>query len=145
MFYKITLTLSLLLVPINAFAQASSSDILLMESAVRHSSQADAYNIYCDKESDLAGGFIEQLYENRDLSNEQWKSLLAIKAEILDLTSASLKEKGQDCKALEFMMPRLEVMQKLKDVSYLLNGINPKTLPAPNAPNIEDLLPNPNL
>ena len=145
MIYKITLTLSLLLVPCSVFAQASRSDILLMEQAVRYSSQADAYNVYCAKESDLAGGFIQQLYENRDLSDEQWQNLLALKGKIFDITSASLKEKAQDCKALEFVMPRLDVMQKLKDVSYLLNGIDPKTLPAPETPNIEDLLTAPKL
>lgn len=130
-----------LLVPTLAFAADQPNDYDLMKKAVAYSAKADAYNVYCDKDSNLALRFIDKFVEKRNISEEHQAELHAINDSELKAIKDELQEEKPTCKNLDFMMKRFQVMRELKDVSYLLNGIDPKTAEDPDIPNIEDLLP----
>ncbi len=115
---------------------------LLMIRSVLLSAKADAYAAYCDKETALAKGFIAQFHDKRGLTEDQVSKFESLRSGIHGSTLKTLEDEGKDCQDLGLMMARFDVMQKLKDVSYLLNGIDPETLPKnPDIPNLEDLLP----
>ncbi len=122
-----------------AFAQEGKPD--LMEQAVEYGAKADAYNAHCDKESHLADSFIEKFIEKRGISSDKAQNLRDLRDKEAKATRFALAKDAKTCKDLEFMMVRLDVMRKLKDISYLLNGVDPATLPEDQFPNIEELLP----
>ena len=139
--FVLCLCLLVMSMPANAAAQAKADDFELMKQAVEYSAQADVYNAHCKQESSLAKDFIDKFEEKRALSSQQKNELIALQAQHRLETENQIKETGEGCKGLEFMMRRLEVMRKLKDVSYLLNGVDPSTLPQDNIPDLEHLLP----
>jgi len=114
-----------------------------MIGAVHYAAQADAYATYCEKETTLSDGFIEKFKEKRGLSDQQLKGLNTLKTVRKTETFDALQELEKDCKDTEFMLARLELMKSLKDVSYQLNGVDPETLPEPDLPSLEELLPPP--
>jgi len=133
--------IAILLMPFNAMAEEKPKldEFTLMKQAVEYSTKADVYNAHCKKESSLADSFIEKFEEKRGIKGSKKSILIALqdkqRKETLD------KVKGVDCKDLEFMMKRLEIMRHLKDVSYILNGVDPSTIPEDNIPDLEGLLP----
>jgi len=133
--------IAILLMPLNAMAEEKPKidEFMLMKQAVEYSTKADVYNAHCKKESSLADSFIEKFEEKRGIKGSKKSILMVLQAkqrkETLD------KVKGVDCKDLEFMMKRLEIMRHLKDVSYILNGVDPSTIPEDNIPDLEGLLP----
>ncbi len=131
----------ILLFPLSVMAEdkLEIDEFTLMKQAVEYSTKADVYNAHCDKPSSLTDDFIKKFEEKRGL-NPKSKSIL------LDMQSEYKKEtrdkiKGADCRDIEFMLKRLEIMRHLKDISYLLNGADPSTIPKDNIPNLEGLLP----
>ena len=129
-----------LLAPLSAQAQVGEEDFSLMEEAVFYSAQADAYGAYCNKESDLAQSFIDQFRDKKGISEEQEEGLTSRKGKVFEEQKGALEVQAQDCKNLDFMMARLEVMKQLKDVSYRLNGIDPETIPSPDIPKLDALI-----
>ena len=133
--------IAILLMPFDAMAEEKPEldEFTLMKQAVEYSTKADVYNAHCKKESSLADSFIEKFEEKRGIKGSKKSILMALQAkqrkETLD------KVKGVDCKDLDFMMKRLEIMRHLKDVSYILNGVDPSTIPEDNIPDLEGLLP----
>tara|TARA_R110001592_G_scaffold20926_22_gene84846 strand:- start:2338 stop:2889 length:552 start_codon:yes stop_codon:yes gene_type:complete len=113
----------------------------LMKQAVELSAKADVYNAYCNKSSSFADDFIEKFEEAKGLGKGKVTTLRNLQAKSAKETAEALKSKNAQCKDLEFMMQRLEVMRDLKDVSYLLNGVDPSTLPQLDMPDIKALLP----
>ncbi len=114
-------------------------EFTLMKQAVEYSTKADVYNAHCKKPSNLADNFIKKFEEKRGLKGDKKLILLGIQDRYKEETQNKIK--GVGCKDLEFMMKRLEIMRHLKDVSYILNGVDPSTLPKDNIPEIEGLLP----
>ncbi|MGH1402981.1 MAG: hypothetical protein ACRBDL_01935 [Alphaproteobacteria bacterium] len=153
---RICLFIGILFLPLGTFAQdgaVGNGDVppvpaeehdepLLMIRAVLLSAKADAYAAYCEKETALAKGFIAQFHDKRGLTVAQVQKFETLRADVYGQTIKQLKTDNKPCQDLNVMMARFDVMQKLKDVSYLLNGIDPETLPKnPDIPNLEDLLP----
>ncbi len=133
--------LILMFMPVAAYANADVSDFELMRQAVMHSAKADAYSQHCEKESALAQSFIAKFKEKRDLSKEQEDELITLERTHSKQALMDARSIEGGCKNLDFMMKRFQVMRDLKDVSYLLNGIDPKTVADPTVPDLEALLP----
>ncbi len=112
-----------------------------MKQAVEHSAAVDAHHRHCEKESILALEFIQKFQNNRKITKQETKILTDIGGLSFQGTSQALDEAGKSCKEIDVIMQKYETMRKLKDVSYMLNGIDPKTLPEPKIPNLKDLLP----
>lgn len=135
------LCFSVFIFPVNAHAQTDADEYTLMKQAVQYSAQADAHSIYCEKESTLADDFIEKFEEKRNLTPAHKKELDALREKTFNTATEELAAAETDCKDLKFMVKRLELMKKLKNVSYILNGVDPSTLPEPDMPNLEELMP----
>lgn len=129
-----------LLFPFSALAE-EASDFELMARAVAYSAVADANNAYCEKQSDLANSFIDKFIETKRVDAEQTESLKALRDEQYSKREADLKAEAKPCEDLEFMVLRLDTMRKLKDVSYLLNGVAKEDIPPDNLPDLENLMP----
>lgn len=112
-------------------------DLSLMKQVIEYAATADVYGAFCDKPSSLADGFMGKF--NRSVKEKN--DLLALKLKYGQETKAKLEKDGLTCKNLDFMMQRYEIMRKLKDASYLLNGVDPSTLPQQNIPDLEGLMP----
>lgn len=125
----------------SAYAEKSLDDFSLMREAVEYSAKADAYNEYCEQSSSMASDFIDKFEKRGALTPQQKQELIALQATQSKTELSSLQAEEVVCKDLQFMLKRLEVMRKLKDVSYLLNGVDPSTIPEKTIPNLEDLLP----
>ena len=89
----------------------------------------------------MASDFIDKFEKRGALTPQQKQELIALQATQSKTELSSLQAEEVVCKDLQFMLKRLEVMRKLKDVSYLLNGVDPSTIPEKTIPNLEDLLP----
>lgn len=141
---KYLLTLCFLCHSVLVFAADPPDDEnALMMQAVFYGAQADAYNHYCGSDSALSDSFIKKFKEKRNTSPAHHDIFTHIKDEEYDATLQKLKSAAMDCKKVDFMLARLHVMKSLKDVSYWLNGIDPSTLPEPEMPALEALLPQP--
>ncbi|MDH5721863.1 MAG: hypothetical protein OEY94_00890 [Alphaproteobacteria bacterium] len=115
----------------------------LVHDAVQLAAQVDTYNVYCEKESALADGFIER-FEKRGLTLEQKEELVSLQKKVNEALRADLAERKPDCKTSDFLLERLKAMRVLKAVSFALNGVDPSTLPdaGANVP-LEELLKDP--
>lgn len=111
------------------------SDAELMIEAVVYGAQADAFSAHCGDEPTFAGRFIQKFSERKDATEKVIAYLVELQQENFIKMSKVLESSEKGCKDLEVMMRRLEVMQKLKETSYLLNGVDPKDIPK------NDLLP----
>ncbi len=117
---------------------------LLMIKSVILSSQADAHNEHCEKETDMAGNFIRTFQKKRGLTEDEAKQYHALSDKVHKQAMEHIKDVNKPCSDLDMMMMQLEVMKDLRNVSYLLNGIDPKSVPMnADLPNLEDLLPAP--
>ncbi len=112
-----------------------------MKQAVSLAAKADAYNRNCDKDSTLAEQFLKQFSKNEFVTEEQNKALFTLGADTFEALFISLQEKPGSCKDLDVMMTRLQVMKELRKVSYVLNGVDEKDVPASNMPELEKLMP----
>lgn len=138
---KAILTIGCLLCSFGAFAEDISDDLQLMNQAVGFAAQADTYNVYCGKESNLAQDFIDKFKDNKRASEKELDLLAHVKDKNVQKTQDLIKTDGKGCKDIEFMLARLQVMRALKDVSYLLNGVKKEDIPQDNIPELEQLLP----
>ena len=132
---------SILLFPSLLRAQEVLDDFALKKKAVVYAAQADAYGAHCQKESDLAQGFIVRFREEKALTKAQDDDLSKVSLDNKNETISNLNKMGADCKDIEFMLKRLEIMRMLKDVSYLLNGVAPEDIPKDNIPALDELMP----
>jgi|GEM_PF-1881995 len=122
-------------------AQEEKTRIDLMKMAVKYATKADAYNAYCsDEPSSMSSDYLDRFDLDESVTIAQKGALVDVMDKELQDFLAWLEKDHPSCEDLEFMMGRLEVMRKLKDASYLLNGVDPATLPKDNIPELEDLL-----
>lgn len=122
---------------------AQEADLDLKQQAIMYASQADALNIYCEKESRLADDLIKKFGADDQVEAQELGRLKKLKEVGYTAAYETLKKDLPKCKDVNFMMSRLALMRKLRDVSYRLNGIDPETVPQPQMPALEDLLPPP--
>lgn len=115
----------------------------LRQAAILYGAQADAFNIYCEKDSALAQSLMTKFSKEESVSEDDMALFQEIKEASFSAAYQALKKVVPDCKNVDFMMGRLKLMQKLRDVSYRLNGVDPETVPQPEIPDIEELLPAP--
>ncbi|MGH1457180.1 MAG: hypothetical protein ACRBDI_10395 [Alphaproteobacteria bacterium] len=120
---------------------AEKPEFEMMARAVIYATQADSYNLFCEKDSDIAEKFLSKFKDMKDLSENEYAALVTLRDKNKIDTARKLKEGGKACSDVEFMLSRLQVMRELKDVSYLLNGVDPATLPPDTMPDLETLLP----
>ncbi len=130
----------LFFVPVVAFA-SEEGDAELMARAVAYSAVADANNFYCDKPSDLAGSFIAKFVETQKVNENRAEQLKELKDSQYTKRLEKLKDDAKSCEDLEFMVVRLDTMRKLKDISYMLNGVAKEDIPPDNLPDLELLMP----
>ncbi len=127
-----------------AFAQEAVEPIDpmdLMKDAVKYATKADAYNAYCSEEpSSMASDYLDQFFLKESVTIAQKDELASVMEKEVQAFLDKIQKEQPKCDDLEFMMGRLEVMRKLKDASYLLNGVDPATLPKDNIPELEDLI-----
>ncbi len=129
-----------LFIPSFAFAQ-DSIDPKLMTQAVAYGAVADANNHYCEKQSDLSNSFIRKFIETKKVSNDAAEKLKALRELQYNKRLDTLKADAKSCEDLEFMMIRLDMMRKLKNISYRLNGVAEDDIPKDNIPELEHLIP----
>lgn len=132
---------SFLLFPSALGAQGVVEGFELKKLAVMYAAQADSYGAHCQKESDMAQGFIVRFREEKVLTKAEDDVLVGVSSDNKSETSGILNAARADCKDIEFMLKRLEIMRKLKDVSYLLNGVAPEDIPQDNIPALNDFMP----
>ena len=125
----------------SAFAADDKPSFELMAKAVIYATQADAYNRFCEKESEMAKGFLETFKAKDGVSDKEYNALEELHKNNESETNRKLSDDGKECKDVEFMITRLSIMRQLKDVSYRLNGVDPATLPSDAMPELEGLLP----
>ncbi len=113
----------------------------LMARAVINATQADVYNQFCEKESAIADQFLEKFKAMETVPEKEYNALVTLRDKNITDTNRKIKESGRSCKDVEIMISRLQIMRELKDVSYLLNGVDPATLPPDPMPDLETLLP----
>lgn len=113
----------------------------IMKQTVNYATKADSYNAYCNEPSSMASDYLDRFYNDEVLSMSQKNELVGVMEEQVQNFLKWLKEKEPNCNDVAFMMGRLEVMRKLKDVSYIINGVDPASLPPDNIPELEKLLP----
>lgn len=130
----------LLLVPSFVLAE-ESVDTELMTQAVAYSAVADANNFYCEKHSNLSNDFIDKFVETKKVSGEGEVKLRELRDLQYKKRLETLKADEILCDDLEFMMIRLDMMRKLKDISYRLNGVPEEDIPPDNIPDLEGLMP----
>ena len=111
----------------------------LAKRAVTLSASVDAYGAYCEKPSKLGDEYIQR-FEDVKLPKEKLKELKGLQKDNFDTTLAYLKLEKKTCKDVNLLLKRLEIMRSLKDVSYELNGVDPKTV-KDNIPPLELLMP----
>lgn len=123
-------------------AESKPLDYTLAKDAISLSSQTDAYNMHCKKETKLAKNFIKKFTE-KGLAKDKVEELETIHKKAYGLTEEKLKKENPDCKNVDFLLAQLEVMRALKETSYRLNGIDPATVPnqLDSIPDIDLLLP----
>jgi len=125
----------------DAVLDKKTDKLSLMKNAVKYATKADAYSAYCsDKPSSLASDYLDQFYLKKSVTIAQKDELASVMEQEVQAFVEMLQKDQPSCKDMEFMMGRLKVMRKLKDVSYLLNGIDPTTLPPDNIPELEQLI-----
>ncbi len=127
--------------PSAVFAAPEKPSFELMAKAVIYATQADAYNQHCEKESTMALHFLEKFKSAKQVSEKEYNALETLHNNNKDETNRILIENETECKDVEFMIKRLTVMRQLKDISYMLNGVDPSTLPSDTMPELEGLLP----
>ena len=130
--------------PLHAQEQQVPDDsFTLMKRAVEYATKADAYNAYCSDPSSMASDYLDHFYTEEGVTTRQKEELAGVMEKEAQDFLAWLKKDEPVCTDLEFMMRHLEVMRKLRDVSYRLNGVDPATLPQDDIdiPNLDDLLP----
>lgn len=137
------LVLTCLFFGVSHSALAQQADLDLKQQAIMYASQADALNIYCEKDSTLADDLITKFSSDDQIDGKELNTLKKLKEVGFSAAYETLKKDVPKCKDVSFMMSRLELMRKLRDVSYRLNGVDPETIPQPNMPALEDLLPPP--
>ncbi len=124
-----------------AFALVDAKSFELMKQAIKFATKADAYNAYCsDKPSSMASDYLDRFYLDDSVTIAQKDELAGVMEQEAKGFLEQLQKNKPSCKDLEFMVMRLEIMRKLKDVSYLLNGVDPATLPPDDIPELKDLL-----
>jgi hypothetical protein len=124
-----------------AQAQEAVEPIDLMKRAVEYATKADAYSAYCSEEpSSMASDYLDKFYLDESVTIAQKDELASVMEKEVQAFVEKLRKDTPSCDDLEFMMGRLEAMRKLKDVSYLLNGVDPATLPKDNIPELEELM-----
>ena len=133
------MVLSLLLLPLSTLAQETVEQSTLMKDAIFYAAQADAYNMHCKKDSSLADDFIRKFEKEREMSEEQVVTLKTMQTQIFKETQDMLNADNADCKDINFMMARLDVMEKLKDISYRINGVDLETVPQDTPPEMQEL------
>ena len=125
-----------------AYAEEKLSEAELMKRAVVYSSKSDAYSVFCEKDGVMAQTFITKFLETNKITSEQAEGFKVLARKNFSETMTELQEGGKACATVDVMIKRFEVMRELKNVSYLLNGVDPSTLPQdPNIPSIEQLMP----
>lgn len=113
----------------------------LKTQAVTLAARTDAHNMYCDKKSTLTTDFINKFIETEQINTEETTRLRALHQLEYNKTITHLKQDAKPCEDLEFMLKRLQIMRKLKDISYQLNGVKKQDIPPDNIPDIDGLLP----
>ncbi len=126
-----------------AFSEVpSKSDAELMVGTVVYGAQADAFSVHCEQDATFAQRFIVKFSAREDATDDVVQYLQQIQRDNFGKMLGALKESEKPCKDIEVMLKRLDVMQKLKEVSYLLNGVDPKDIPKSNViPELKELMP----
>ena len=124
-----------------AVAEQQVDHMALMKTAVKYATIADAYNAYCSESpSTMASNYLDQFYLREDVTIVQKDELAGVMETEVNKFLANLQQNQPSCEDVEFMLGRLDAMRKLKDVSYLLNGVDPATIPDDDASELRDLL-----
>lgn len=110
------------------------------EQAVILAAKSDAMNMLCGKETQMAVAYIKKFAE-KGMDIEEVKRLEQVGISVLEERIKIVMADKTKCKDSNFLLERFKVMKELRAVSYLLAGIDPKTVPsAADFPEIEKLL-----
>jgi hypothetical protein len=132
------IALMVMIVPVSALA-ATPLNYDLAKKAIELSGTVDAYGTYCEKPTTFADDFMKR-FKDTKLNQVKVKELESIQKKNYDTSLSGLKKEKKDCKDINLLLKRLEIMRALKDVSYELNGIDPSTV-KDNIPSLEVLAP----
>ncbi len=115
----------LLMAPLPAIAQEQTVDVdaqfKLLVDAIETAAQVDAYNGYCDKDTQISADLVKRV-EMAGLIEEGDDALRNFQQEHYIYFAQGLKDKGADCKNVDFLLEKLEVFKKMKHIMGVING-----------------------
>lgn len=96
-----------------------------LQMAVKLASQVDAYNAYCNKESQLANGVLKKFFTSDDASSQKNRRALEdnITRDYKTMFDLLLSEK-KDCGDGQFLLDKFAVMKQLKILLMKLSGLD---------------------
>lgn len=109
------------------------------ERAISLAAQADAMAAHCGKPSTLAADYLKT-FESQKVEAAMMAGLKTLRTKTTAETKEKIEADKADCKNVDFLLKRLEVMRALKNVAYELNGVDPATV-KDNIPPVELLDP----
>ena len=111
----------LLMVSSPVSAQEVSVRFQLFVDAIEVAAQADAYNGYCGKDTQMGDDLVARAMA-AGLMNDDGGALRGFQQEHYLYFAQALKDEGVDCKNVEFLLGKLEVFKKLKGLMGRVNG-----------------------
>lgn len=116
------------------------ADATLQEKAVILASKTDAMNMLCGKDTQLAIAYVRRFGEE-GMDIKELKRLENSGIAALEERVKMVVEDQTSCKDSNFLLERFRIMRELRSVSYLLIGVDPKSIPsAGDFSNMEELL-----
>lgn len=110
----------------------------LARKAIGMAVQADAYNMYCGKDTQLTQDFLDR-FEKQGMDSELLGKLTEYGAGALKESVKTLVDGKIECKNVDLLMARIKLMRDLRVVSYQLNGVDPKDIPKENVDDLPEL------
>lgn len=101
----------------------------LEEKAVILASKTDAMNMVCGKDTQLAVSYVRRFAEQGGDIKEV-KRLENIGITALEERVRMIIDDKTSCKDSNFLLERFRIMRELRSVSYLLVGVDPKSVPS---------------
>ena len=94
-----------------------------VQETVKLSSQIDAYNAFCHKDSALGQGVITRFIPEKEAKRRE--ELGALKDKSFKAAKARLDEKKYACDSPDYLMEKFSIMQQLKILFAEILGVDP--------------------
>lgn len=109
--------------------------------AIQLAAIGDAFNMNCNKETQITAAYLKKFIQN-GMAAEQIKQLEEIGVYYFETTVKNVVEGKRECVEVALLLERFQIMRKLRNVSYRLEGVDPASVPSEvDFSGIEALIP----